>query len=96
MRTLAMALVFGLAVGAAGPAPASDKARCGSVPKDKWLTETAIKDKVGGLGYEVRRIKVENGCYEVKAVDKNGAHLELYVRPDTGEIVKPASAQYKS
>jgi hypothetical protein len=41
------------------------------------------------LGYEVRKIEAEKGCYEVKATDKNGAKIELLVQPDTGEVIKP-------
>lgn len=89
MRTIATAFVVSLALGAAVPAFASESGRCGNVAKDKWLSEQAIKEKIGALGYEIREVEADDGCYEVKAVDKNGARLELYVQPDTGEIVKP-------
>jgi hypothetical protein len=31
----------------------------------------------------------EDGRYEVKATDKQGTRIELYVNPVTGEILKP-------
>ena len=32
-------------------------------------------------------MKAENGCYEIKAIDKNGARVERVVNPITGEVV---------
>jgi len=91
MRKILPILCIGAALGAASPVLASDGDRCGNTPRDQWLPEATIKAKVGELGYEVRKIKVEYGCYEVKGVDKNGAKVELYVHPATGEIVKPST-----
>lgn len=89
MRKSLTVLTLALALGAAAPVLASEDARCGNTPRDKWLSEAAIKTKVTDLGYEVRKIETDDGCYEVKGVDKNGAKVELYVNPTTGEVVKP-------
>ncbi len=91
MRNILPILCIGAILGAASPALASESDRCGTTPRDQWLPEATIKTKVGELGYEVRKIKAENGCYEVKGVDKNGAKVELYVHPVTAEIVKPST-----
>lgn len=82
----ALTMVLGAAV--AIPADAEENGRCGSVPKEKWLTQDAAKAKLGELGYEVRSIKAEHGCYEAKAVDKNGVRLEIYVNPETGTPIR--------
>lgn len=86
MFTLA-ALSLGLA--AASPAFADGGADCGNPPKDQWMTQEAAKEKATALGYEVRRVKIDNGCYEVYAFDKNKAKVEVYLHPVTGEVVKP-------
>ena len=65
----------------------SYKAGC-NAGKGEWMSLDAIKTKAVELGYDVRRIKKEDGCYEVYAIDKKGALLELYMNPVTGEIVK--------
>lgn len=85
-------LCFGAVLTAASPLLASETDRCGNTPREQWLPEATIKTKVAELGYEVRKIKTEKGCYEVKATDKNGAKIELYVHPATGEVVKPSAA----
>ncbi len=65
---------------------ASDDAACGNAAPDQWMSQDAIKAKATDLGYEVRRVKVEDGCYEVYGIDKNGAKVELYMNPVTGTI----------
>ena len=37
----------------------------------------------------MRKIEADDGCYEVKGVDKNGAKVKHYLNPATGEVVKP-------
>ena len=92
MRRTLTILCFGAVLTAATPLLASESGRCGDTPREQWLPEATIKAKVTELGYEVRKIETDDGCYEVKATDKNGAKVELYVHPATGEIVKPSAA----
>ena len=70
---------------AAGTAAAADLCKGG--PKDRWLAADAIKGKAQGMGYEVRRLGQEDGCYEVKGT-KDGKRIEAYFDPVTGEVVK--------
>ncbi len=81
------ALVFAAAAAAPALASDDDKARCGNAPREQWLNEEAIKAKGVALGYEIRRVKAEKGCYELYAVDKNGAKIKLYLNPVSGEPV---------
>ena len=53
----------------------------------RWLAADAIKSKAQGMGYEVRRLGQEDGCYEVKGM-KDGKRVEAYFDPITGEVVK--------
>jgi hypothetical protein len=53
-------------------AQATGLATCDSGPKEGW---------------QVRRIKVDGGCYEVYAVDPKGARVEAYFHPVTLEPV---------
>lgn len=67
--------------------PALAEEGCGHAPRDQWIKEEAIKSKVAAMGYEVRRVKAEGGCYEVYAIDKTGAKVELTLNPVTGERI---------
>ena len=47
-----------------------------------------VKAKVSEQGYDVRRVKREDGCLEVYAIDKQGSKVEIYLHPVSGKIVK--------
>ncbi|KQW29135.1 hypothetical protein ASE36_11755 [Rhizobium sp. Root274] len=68
----------------AGLAHAEDT-KC-DAPKDKWMTEDAMKAKATEMGYDVRQVKVEDGCYEVYGI-KDGKKVEAIFNPATGEQV---------
>jgi len=87
MRIMISALVLTAGLAAAGSALAEDQADCGNAPKSKWMSEDAIKAKAAGEGFEVRQVKIEGSCYEIKAIDKSGARVERVVNPVTGEFV---------
>jgi hypothetical protein len=72
----------------ATPALASDDDYCGKAPLDQWMSETALKEKATGMGYEVRSVKIEDGCYEAYAIDAKGVRMEIYFHPVTGDVVK--------
>ncbi len=64
----------------------SENTKC-DVPKDKWMSEDAMKAKAKELGLDVRKIKVENGCYEIYAIDAKGKKVEQIFNPETGAQV---------
>ncbi len=90
MRKALLFLAVAMALGLAGEANASEENR-DQAPKTAWLEKDAIKSKLSDLGYSVRKIEAEDGRYEVKATDKEGKKVELYVNPVTGESEKSSS-----
>jgi hypothetical protein len=84
MMISTLALLSGLSI--AGTAMAENES-CGDAPKSQWLSEQAIKDKAVAQGLDVRQVKIEGSCYEIKAVDKSGARVEQVVNPVTGAVV---------
>ena len=86
MKTFLLATAL-LGLFAAGAARAEDDGKDCNVPKDKWMTEDAMRDKAKAMGLDVRRVKVEDGCYEVYAIDTKGAKVETLFNPETGEQV---------
>ena len=89
MKLIPLAMFAAIATLSAAPAFASDEsASCGNAPKSDWMTEDAIKAKATEAGYEVRQVKVEDGCYEVYGIDSKGARVEAYFHPATGEVVR--------
>ncbi|MHA1570517.1 MAG: PepSY domain-containing protein [Alphaproteobacteria bacterium] len=79
----------GLMIAAAFPAFASGgDDSCGTLPDGPQLSVQEIADKAGALGYDVRKVKREDNCFEVYAIDENGARVEIYMNPVTGAVMK--------
>lgn len=83
MKKIAFAL-FALAC-IAGPAAAENI--CPEHAKTEWMTEEAITKAVTDKGYVVGSVQEEDGCWEVKGT-KDGANVEAYFDPVSGELVK--------
>ncbi|ESR23967.1 hypothetical protein N177_2736 [Lutibaculum baratangense AMV1] len=69
----------------AGTAMASEE-RC-NAPMSDWQPREALQQKLEQEGWKVRRIKTDDGCYEVYGFDKDGRRMEAYFDPKTFEIV---------
>lgn len=95
MRTLFSALALTIAFsGAAFAEDAETKNACGQTDKATWISQDDAKAKAAALGFEVRQIKEEGGCYEIYAIDKDGNKAEKLMNPATGEFVgEEAGAQ---
>ncbi len=81
MKSLTALII--LAVAMTGPAFA--EGQCTSAPKSKWRPKSELESQLQGDGYEVRQIKVEGGCYEVYATDKDGKRANLAYNAETLE-----------
>ena len=68
---------------AAGPASATGLATCDSGPKEGWQPQAKLEKQLTEQKWQVRRIKVDGGCYEVYAVNEKGERVEAYFHPVT-------------
>lgn len=89
MRKIIALTTVGLLAALTVPALASsdDNVSCRATSGQQMSVQD-ITAKVSGMGYSVRKVERDDGCYEVKATDKNGARVELKLNPATGAIVK--------
>ncbi|MBX6322498.1 MAG: PepSY domain-containing protein [Rhodospirillaceae bacterium] len=74
------------------PALAGEDLACGDAPRSQWLSQDAVKAKLVEQKYDVRRLKVEDGCYEAHAIGPDGARVEVYLNPVSGEVVRKKDA----
>ena len=89
MRKTVALTTAGFLAAASLPALASsdDDVSCRAAAGQQMSVQD-ITAKVSGMGYTVRKVERDDGCYEVKATDGNGARVELKLHPGTGAIVK--------
>ena len=86
IRITVLALCTAAAV-ASLPARAHEE-RCEPIPKAEWRSQAELEKKLVDGGWkQVRRVKIENGCYEVYGVDEKGAKAEVFFNPKTLERV---------
>lgn len=71
-----------------GASAALADADCPAAPKDTWLSEADMKQKVVDMGYKADVFKVSGNCYEIYGKNKDGKDVEVYFNPVDGSIVK--------
>jgi hypothetical protein len=60
---------------------------CTAAPESQWLSVQALQAKLEQQGYKVSKGSVKKACGEFYAVDKSGAHVEVFVDPTSGTII---------
>lgn len=70
---------------AALPALASDDC---DAPVERWQSREAVQQMAASQGWTVQRLKIDDGCYELRATDAQGRSLKAKVDPETLQIIK--------
>ena len=68
-------VVAALAAAPFGLAGATGLATCDSGSPDTWQPQEKLTEMLKSQGWEVRKIKVDGGCYEVYAIDDKGGGM---------------------
>lgn len=84
MRKILMSLGI-LAVLTAGTALADDDC---FVPISDWQPREAVAKLATGKGWTVRRIKIDDGCYEIDGRDGEGRRIEVTIHPATLAVIR--------
>lgn len=82
--SLILTALFGGLVASAAWARGDD---C-NVPMVNWQSRAAVQDMAEGQGWTVRRIKTDDGCYEVYGRDQDGRGIEAKIDPGSLAIVE--------
>jgi len=79
----------------APPALATGFASCDSGSQDGWQAQEKLSAQLQAKGWQVRRIKVDGGCYEVYALNEKGERVEAYFHPRTLAPVPHGAKDHK-
>ncbi len=74
-----------LAILPAGVALADDDC---FVPMADWQPREAVAQMAASNGWTVRRIRIDDGCYEIRGQDAQGRAFEVKVHPGTLSILE--------
>jgi len=72
--------------------PALAAGGCSTAPESQWQPQSKLESDLQASGMTVRQIKVENGCYEVYAIDKDGKRVNLAYNAETLQQLDNAEA----
>ena len=76
-------LLAGVLAGIALDASATGLATCASGAPSGWQPQATLEKQLTDQKWQVRRIKVDGGCYEVYALNDKGERVEAYFHPVT-------------
>lgn len=88
MKPVLIPMSLALLLGAAAAVASDDSC---NVPQDQWQPQQALQTKLEGEGWTIKRIKVDDGCYEVYGVKPGGERVEAYFQPKTLEMINSKS-----
>ena len=84
-KTIAPGLLA-LTLGAAAlPAWAGDDCE---VPLQRWQSRAAVRQLAAEKGWELQRLKIDDGCYEVRGRDAEGRRFKAKLNPETLEPIR--------
>ena len=84
-KTIAPGLLA-LTLGAAAlPAWAGDDC---DVPLQRWQSREAVRRMAVEKGWELQRLKIDDGCYEIRGTDAQGRAFKAKIDPETLKVVK--------
>jgi hypothetical protein len=77
-------VAFLMAVLVAAPAWASDA--CDAAP-ETWQPRPAVHALAARKGWQLHKLKIDDGCYEIKGRDAEGRRFKAKIDPATLEVV---------
>ena len=82
LRSGLLALALGLA---ALPTWADDDC---NAPMDRWQSREAVRQMAAQQGWQIQRLKIDDGCYEIRGTDSQGRSFKAKIDPETLKVVK--------
>lgn len=82
LRRGLLTLALGLA---ALPAWADDDC---DAPMDRWQSREAVRQLAAQKGWQIQRLKIDDGCYEIRGTDAQGREFKAKIDPETLAVLK--------
>ncbi|MFC5387082.1 PepSY domain-containing protein [Aquamicrobium segne] len=58
------------------------------IPMSQWQPREAVQKMAETRGWQVSRIKIDDGCYQVRGLDETGQAFKAKIDPETLSVVK--------
>jgi hypothetical protein len=70
---------------AALPALAEDDC---NAPLMRWQSRDAVRQMAAAQGWQIERLKIDDGCYEMRFTDAQGRRFKAKIDPETLKVLK--------
>jgi hypothetical protein len=57
-------------------------------PLNRWQTREAVRQMAAAQGWQIQRLKIDDGCYEVRGTDAQGRTFKAKIDPETLKVLK--------
>jgi hypothetical protein len=57
-------------------------------PLKRWQTRDAVLEMAAAKGWQIQRLKIDDGCYEVRGTDAQGRSFKAKIDPETLKVLK--------
>ncbi|MDR2221071.1 MAG: PepSY domain-containing protein [Methylobacillus sp.] len=58
------------------------------VPVQRWQSRDAVMQHAARQGWQVQRLKIDDGCYEIRGLDAQGRAFKAKLDPETLNVLK--------
>lgn len=57
-------------------------------PLSRWQSRDAVRQMAAAQGWQIQRLKIDDGCYEVRGTDALGRTFKARIDPETLKVLK--------
>ena len=72
--------------------PAVASSDC-DAPAARWKSREAVRQMAAQQGWQVERLKIDDGCYEIRGTDAQGQRFKAKLDPETLQVLKIKSRE---
>ena len=57
-------------------------------PVERWQSREAVRQMAARQGWQTQRLKIDDGCYEIRGTDSQGRIFKAKIDPETLKVLK--------
>jgi hypothetical protein len=57
-------------------------------PVNRWQSRDAVRQMAAAQGWQIQRLKIDDGCYEILGTDAQGQAFKAKIDPETLKVLK--------
>jgi hypothetical protein len=57
-------------------------------PLNRWQSRDAVRQMAAAQGWQIHRLKIDDGCYEIRGTDVQGRTFKAKIDPETLKVLK--------